>query len=341
MLGTLRVDSPFRLWLCRAVNAAPAATADVHLDVLSELLAELRFRSGVFARVEVSAPWGIEVPDLGKAMFHFVPRGACLLEVEGVAPPLTLAEGDVVILPHGHRHFMRDAPARPTKRIDHLLRRHPLGSDRVLRLEGRRGPVTSLVCGGYWFEHKATLSVLRALPPVMHLRAGDAGFEWLRLSQERITRELTSGRPGGPAIAARLADALFIEAARGYLAEQHGDAPGELAAVQDPAVALAVTLLHRHPARRWTVASLARDVALSRAALAERFRALLGEPPMRYLTRQRMTRATRLLRASAASVAEIGAQVGYESEAAFCRAFARHAGTTPAAYRRRAVARAG
>jgi transcriptional regulator GlxA family with amidase domain len=169
----------------------------------------------------------------------------------------------------------------------------------------------------------------------MHLRAETAGFDWLRLSQELIARELTSGRAGGAAIAARLADAVFIEAVRSWFAEQHADRSDEVAAMQDPAVALALTLLHRDPQRRWTVATLARNVALSRAGIAERFRVVVGESPMRYLTRHRLTRAMRLLRSS--RVAEIARTVGYESEAAFCRAFARYTGITPAAFRRRDV----
>jgi AraC-like DNA-binding protein len=310
-------------------------TAAIEPDPLSELLGELRFRSGVFARVEVAAPWGIEVPDLGKAMFHFVVEGRCTLDIEGVRSPLQLGAGDLVIFPHGDVHAMRDPAGTPSQRIDHLLARHPLGEDRVLRLANGRKPTTTLICGGYWFEDRQALSVLRSLPPVLSLSGEAPGFEWVRVSLDRIGRELTTGSAGGSAIAARLADAVFIEAARSYFAGAHGEGRTPSSALRDPAIGLALTLLHRDPQRAWTVERIAAEVGLSRAAFAARFVAVLGEPPMKHLARHRISRAMRHLRSSDAAIAEIAQRVGYASEAAFSRAFVKYTGTTPAAHRRR------
>ena len=177
--------------------------------------------------------------------------------------------------------------------------------------------------------------MLRALPPVLHLPAGTPGFEWVRVSQELIARELSAGRVGASAIAARLADAIFIEATRCHFAEQYGESPEWASTMHDPVVGLALTLMHRDPQRRWTVEAIAGEVGLSRTAFAARFVALVGEPPMRHLARHRIARAMRQLRSSDAGIAEIAQHVGYDSEAAFCRAFSKHAGLTPAAFRRR------
>ena len=310
-------------------------SGEVTSDRLSELLGELRFRSAVFAKVSVTPPWGIEVPLLGRAMFHFVAEGRCMLDVEGVEGPRWLSEGDLVIMPHGHVHVMRDAPGSPSQRIDDLLKRYRIGDDCLLRFGDGQGPGTSLVCGGFWFEDTLSQSLLRALPRVMHLQASKPGFEWLRLSQELITRELSSGRPGASALAARIADAVFIEATRSHFAEVHGDSDAWAASMRDPAIGVALTLMHRDVRKRWTVAGLAKGVGLSRSAFAVRFRGVAGEAPLQYLSRHRIEKAARLLRSSNAGVAEIAQQVGYDSEAAFCRAFGRRMGLPPAAFRKR------
>ena len=314
-----------------------AGIAEVRSDALSDLLGELRFRSAVFAKVHVTAPWGIEVPLLGRAMFHFVEGGRCLLEIEGFTGTSWLEEGDLVVFPHGHVHTMRDAPGSPSERIDELLRRHRFGNDRVLSFGGGGGAPVSLICGGYWFDDKSTLTMLRNLPHVLHLKGTKPGFEWLRLSQQIIARELSSSRPGASAMAARIADAVFIEAARNHFSELYEEvADGGLQVLREPAIGLSLTLIQRDCGRNWTVAELAAEVGLSRSAFALRFHATVGETPMRYLARHRIGKAMRLLRASNVAIGEIAEQVGYESEAAFCRSFSRHSGTTPAAFRRTA-----
>jgi AraC-like DNA-binding protein len=308
-------------------------SAEVTPDALSDLLGDLRFRSAVFAKVHVTSPWGIEVPLLGRAMFHFVAEGSCVVEVDSIAGHTALEEGDLVIFPHGNVHWLRDAPRSPSRRIDDLLKQYRIGDDRVLRFGNGSGRPTSLICGGYWFEDKSTLSALRGLPRLMHLKARQPGLEWLRLSQELIARELSSQRVGASAIAARLADAVFIEAARSHFSDLHGDCDIGTSAVGDPAISVALTLLHRDPTRAWTVAMLAAEVGMSRSAFALRFQELVGDTPMKYLARHRIANARRLLTASNASIGEIARQVGYESEAAFSRSFVRHAGVTPSAFR--------
>jgi transcriptional regulator GlxA family with amidase domain len=192
-----------------------------------------------------------------------------------------------------------------------------------------------LVCGGFTFVERCSSLLLPALPPVLHVRAAEQpGLGWLRLAQELIGRELTEGRPGSSALASRLADAMLIEAVRGYFVEAQGEPTGWVAALRDPGIGAALTLIHREPERTWTVDTLAACAASSRSSFALRFSVLLGESPIRYVARCRMGKAARLLRGTGASIADVAEQVGYDSEAAFSRAFRRYVGVTPAAFRR-------
>lgn len=303
-------------------------------DLFADLLRSIRLRSSVWFRPELRAPWGFSIDDKG-TVFHIVTGGNCWLEVKRLASPVRLAAGDFVVVTRGAWHAMRDAPAtRPVDFFD-LVERHAPNEKGVFRAGGR-GAVTRLVCGGMLFENGATDPLLAVLPPLIHVAASDQGAALrLRLTVEHVTEELDSAPPGVETVVTRLADILFIEAVRMYLDESKDTAKsGWLAAVRDQQVGQALALLHGQPHESWTVASLAHRVALSRSTFAARFAQLVGEPPLRYLTRLRLNRASERLRSSDAKLSTIAAAVGYESVAAFVKAFKRCVGVTPGEYRR-------
>jgi transcriptional regulator GlxA family with amidase domain len=186
------------------------------------------------------------------------------------------------------------------------------------------------------FDNIKTNPLLAALPPLIHVKGNEkGGAPWLRLTVQHLLDELDSDRPGVEAVVTRLADILLMGAVRSYIEERLASAEsGWLAAVRDHQIGRAVALLHSHPARPWTVAMLADQVALSRSAFASKFTRLVGEPPLRYLTRVRLDAAARRLRGTNDKLFVVAAAAGYDSAAAFTRAFERHLGVTPGEYRR-------
>jgi AraC-like DNA-binding protein len=282
----------------------------------------------------VSAPWGFSIADRS-TVFHVVTLGNCWLEMRRLATPVQLFAGDLGFLPRGDRYALKDAAGtRPVDFFD-FVARHPPDEKRVLRAGGG-GAVTKLVCGAMRFENGATDPLLAFLPPLIHMVArGADSAPRLRLTVEHVIEELDADRPGSESVITRLAEILFIEAVRVYLDENMDTATsGWLAALRDQQVGQALALLHAQPHEPWTVASLADRVALSRSSLAMKFAQLVGEPPLRYLTRLRLNTASARLRSSDAKLSTIAAAAGYESVAAFVKAFKRYVGVTPGEYRR-------
>jgi AraC-like DNA-binding protein len=306
---------------------------DDDLDPLSEVLGAVRFRSTIFCRSDMTAPWGFSVAGREIATFHFVERGGCWLEVEDAAAKTRLRAGDLVLLPHGHPHLVRDTPRSPVTRLDDLLRAHPVREGATLRFGGGGAP-TTLICGGFVFDDRDALPFLSALPPVVVVQEGGRAGSWLRLARETIAGEIEANRLGEGTILSRLSDLIFIEAARSYFSDASGGPRGWFAALNDRHIGAAISLIHRESHGSWTVASIASAVGMSRSAFALRFSLLLGESPMRYLARRRIARASSLLEAQELTIARIAEKVGYESDVAFSRAFKRHVGLSPADYRR-------
>jgi AraC-like DNA-binding protein len=309
-------------------------------DPLGEVLASVRFQTTIFCRSDLTAPWGFSVAGRDIATFHFVQRGECWLEVDEAATKLRLRAGDVVILPHGHPHVVRDSPRSSVSRLDDLLKSHEVGDQGTLRFGGS-GPACTLICGGFTFDNRDTLPFLSALPPVLHMREGGRAGSWLRVAQEIITSEIEANRVGANMILSRVSDLIFIEAVRSYFSDTSGGPRGWFAALKDRHVGAAISLIHREPRRAWTVGSLASAVGMSRSAFARRFSVLLGESPIRYLARHRIARAVRLLQSKQLTVGQIADEVGYESDVAFSRAFRRHVGLSPIDFRRADGARKG
>ncbi len=302
--------------------------------LIDNLLHSIRFRSSAYFRPELRAPWGFSI-DVRGPTFHIVSHGKCWIEVNGVAKPVQLSAGDFVVMPRSDSHIVRDFPTTPVvDYFDFLKGRAP--DKQGAFIAGGEGPVARLVCGGMQSENGATDPLLAVLPPLIHFKGGgEDAAPGLRTTVSHIFEELASGHSGAAAVVTRLADILFMQSVRAYLDENIDTAEsGWLAALRDQQIGRALVLLHDKPHQPWTIAELADRAALSRSAFAAKFTQLVGETPLRYLTRLRLNVATSRLRSSNDKLSVIAAAAGYDSVPAFAKAFKRHLGVTPGEYRR-------
>jgi len=246
---------------------------------------------------------------------------------------LSLEAGDVVMLPHGDRHIVENGPARQTiDDGDHLS--DVLSQGLKLWRVGGGGELTRFVCGYMACEPQLSQVFLSGLPPVFKVSIrNEASGRWLENSIRFSVNEADAFRAGGEAVLAKLSEVLFVETLRAYIAHLPAEQTGWLAGARDSEVGKTLALMHRNPAQPWTIASLAKEAGLSRSALAERFRHYLNEPPMAYLTRWRLQLGAQMLASTSYSVSQIASEVGYESEAAFNRAFKRENTIPPARFR--------
>lgn len=308
--------------------------ADWREKLLADLLQSVHLRSSIYFRPELGTPWGFSVADHGTT-FHIVADGKCFVQVTGATQPVELVTGDFVVIPRGDAHVMCDSAASKTVDFFELAKRSAPDDKGVFRAGGN-GIITKLVCGGMQFDNGATDPLLAVLPPLIHVKGKDGkGATWLQATISQVLEELDSSGAGAQAVVTRLADILFIKAVRTYF-EQNIDTAkyGWLAAIRDPQIGVALAQLHARPQEAWTVATLARQVALSRSLFAEKFAELVGEPPLRYLKRLRLNAAAIRLRSTNDKLSAIAAQAGYESAAAFTKAFKRDLGKAPGEYRR-------
>jgi AraC-like DNA-binding protein len=301
--------------------------------LFDDLLRGIRLQSSIYFRTEFQAPWGIAVVK-DCAVFHIVEHGACWLQLNGVAAPVRLSEGDFVVVTRGQPHTIRDKLGTPTVDFFDLVKAHGSGNSGALHFGGR-GALTKIVCGGMIFENRDSNPMLAILPSVLHVKRTEERARRLGLTTAHVRSELDSGEPGSNEVVTRLADILFIQAVRAYFEENSETAnAGWLAALRDKQIGQALAILHSHPHRPWTVTSLAQQLAMSRSNFAARFRELVGEPPQRYFKRLRIHAAVARLRTSGDKLSAIAAAAGFESVAAFARAFKRHTGQTPGEYRK-------
>lgn len=309
-------------------------------DPLGEALHFLRMDGAFYCRSELTDPWGLSLhPMPGYLWFHVVTTGRVLLEVAG-APPAWLGPGDVALVPHGDGHALRSAPGVPAPVVTDLDLENPSDRYEVLR-HGGGGAPTLLICGAVRFAHPIAHNLTGILPRTVHVPAsGGPRAERMRGVLDLIAAEAADFRPGGEAVITRLADVLVIQAIRTWIETAPAARTGWLGALQDRQIGRALALIHREPARPWTVASLADRLAMSRSAFAARFTALVDEPAMQYVTRWRMQIARDALETEAVTVAELADRLGYRSEAAFARAFKRVTGVPPGTVRRDRRARA-
>jgi AraC-like DNA-binding protein len=313
----------------------------VEVDALSLVLDSLELEGRLFCRSELQAPWRLAFPSGDHAHFHFVEQGACRLETGTDGRIVELAQGDLAIVPRGGGHDMADGEVPAESRID--VRALPgthggIGGCRVVR-HGGTGRPTRLVCGSFRLRESQGHPLLALLPELMVVRASHAteGAPVRALLALLVEEALGQG-PGSSLLTTRLVDMLFVHVLRHWLERQPEAQPNWLGALRDPRLGRALAALHARPELPWTVAGLAQQAGMSRSPFAAQFTRLVGEPPLGYLARWRLRLAARLLRRENLSLAETAARVGYESEAAFAKAFKRFMGEPPGSWRRRQAA---
>lgn len=315
------------------------------MDALSEILKVLRLRAAMYFNAEFSAPWAVRSPEACVTrpllapdaeqviVFHLLTEGRAYVRVDGT-PPLTLGAGDIVAFPHGDAHLLGNGIA--TTVVDSSETLSDLLSRRLaVSRYGGGGERTRFVCGYFDCDPRLSQVLLTGLPRVIvvNVRGGDGG-DWLEGSIRHAVAQAAAGTPGSEAIVAKLSEVLFAETLRRYMATLPAEQTGWLAGARDPAVGRALAAMHARPQHAWTIADLAREAGLSRTVLTERFKHYLGTPPMAYFAQWRLHLGADALRMTSRGVAEIAGDVGYESEAAFNRAFKRAFGVPPARFRR-------
>jgi AraC-like DNA-binding protein len=302
-------------------------------DVLADVLDSLKLRGRIFCRCELSAPWALGFAAGDFLHFHLIGRGNCWLRLHGRADAITLKEGDLLVVTRGHGYQLSDEPKSPPIPISDLVRDSLSGLRAVLR-HGGGGRATELICGAFEFEGPDTKSFLTVLPEWIRVQKDERrGNEWLDATVRFLTHETYQPELGATTIITSLIDVLFVEAVRTWLKQQPPVAAGWLGALRDPSIGAALGLIHQAPEKRWTVPALSAAVGLSRSPFAARFTALVGQSPMAYVKRWRLQRGASLLRHQALALSSVAERVGYESAAAFSRAFTREFGRPPGRYR--------
>ena len=317
------------------------------VDVLSEVLRAVRLTGAVFFDVEACTPFVAATPAATKIiksvmpeaehiiMFHAISSGGCWAELEdGSAPPVHLAAGDIVVVAKGDQHVLCSAPGM---RAEADINMYFRPTDRRLPFEIRPpevgGERTRFVCGYLGCDARPFNPVLQALPRILRAQGAEAAGCMAQLFRMAID-ETATRRSGSETILSKMAELMFVEVVRKYIETLPKDAAGWLSGLRDPHVSQALALMHGRPAEAWTLERLAHGVCLSRSVFAERFTHFVQDSPMQYLTRWRMQLATRLLERPGVGLAQVAAEVGYESEAAFNRAFKKYVGAPPGTWRR-------
>ena len=326
-------------------------------DTLSDVLREVRLRGAVFYYINGRSPWVVEAPPAREIIpaimpgsehmieFHGVVEGSCWAAIVGESP-VRLAAGDVVLFPQGDPHVMSSAPGMRPTRMDLSLFSTPRppqlpyalsirGSEISVERQGGGGADGStVVCGFLGLDARPFNPILAALPRALHIAGATLGPDsWVASFLRAAVVESNRRGPGGEAVLERMSEMLFVEVLRRHIDSLPAEQTGWLAAMRDPAIGRVLALLHERPDAPWTLESLARDAGMSRSTLHERFVHFIGQPPMQYLTQWRMQVAAGLLRDTRAKVIEVALGVGYESEAAFSRAFKRAVGVAPGQWR--------
>lgn len=316
------------------------------MDALSEVLKVLRLQTGIFLEAEFTAPWCIDSapgPDDVRhilpaaeqvAIYHLLVEGHCRATLADRSATVDLSPGDLLLLPRGEQHLMGSELHLAPVRAELLVQ--PSADGRPPRIDhGGGGARTRFLCGYLACDRRLCQPLIGALPRLVRIPVADgAATRWLMSLFEMGAAASAAARPGAETLIARLSELLFVDAVRRYLETLPDEQSGWFAALRDPHVSRALAAMHADPGRHWSADELAREAALSRSALTEHFGRILGEPPMQYLTRWRMALAGQALRESSDVVARIAERLGYESEAAFNRAFRRDYGIPPAAWRR-------
>lgn len=302
-------------------------------DVLADVLSTLHLRSSIYCQSEINkSDWALQFEPMRCAAFHIVSKGTCWITFIGQPESLHLHEGDLVFLPCGQSHRLADSAGA---RVCATIQLDDSNQQSCLLMKwGEEQTGTTLVCGTFDFDAGDGQGIFSLLPEVIVFRASNHKRLGLAHTIQALVDEANAQRPGRETLLTRLADMLLVMVLRGWLAEPGNRTQGWLGALGDPQIAIALSYMHDAPEVAWTVEQLAIQAAMSRSAFAARFTSLVGEPPLRYLTRWRMQLAAQLLSQSRLTVAAVAAQVGYQSETAFSNAFQRVRGMSPGQARR-------
>ena len=298
-------------------------------DPLGETLHQLRLDGSLYCRSVLSGNWSLAMPVLpGKMMFHIITAGDCWLQLEGEAP-LLLKRGSLALVPHGRGHVISSDPRlAPVPLLEagvqELSERYE-----VLEISGE-GDTTELTCGVMGFDQVMGQQLIQQLPPILVLdELADCSQQWLNITLEFIACEAQELKPGGETIITHLADILVIQLIRHWLEQSSTSDEGWLAALRDKHIGIALQAIHHQPHKNWTVDSLARECGLSRSGFSARFSQLVGNSVKRYLTEWRMRLAHQRLQQQSVPLIVLAEELGYQSEAAFSRAFKRIMGFSP------------
>jgi len=314
------------------------------MDALSDLLRVLRFSGGVFLEATFRAPWCVHsqvssddlapgtARDASLIAFHYILEGGFDVSLRGQLPR-RCAAGDLIVLARNDRHRVGSDLALPPQRAEAFI--HKASAQDLAALDFGDGPPLARFVCGYLATAEREHPLLESLPPLLVTpMRGRPCTEWVETSFRYAARACGRREAGTQELLARLSELLFVEAVREHIERLPAEATGWLAALRDPPLARALAALHTRVAHAWTTDQLAQEALLSRSAFADRFSRTLGMPPMTYLTRWRMLLARQKLRESRAPIARIAAELGYESESTFTRAFTRETGKPPGEYRR-------
>ncbi|HEU0184382.1 MAG TPA: AraC family transcriptional regulator [Blastocatellia bacterium] len=316
------------------------------MDALTEILNSVRVRSTIYCPIEIGAPWGLHIEEEIGAPFFILVKGVAFLVIKELNIRQYLKAGDFIIITKRCACEVSDSPQSEIIDLQEWLRRNPPRPDGTFEVEGK-GEITKFIGGTFFFENHESHPLLKVLPPFLHFsvtseKGGNDSkmVDQFRATLDLITGELASRKPGAGPIVSRFSDILFIKAVRSYAITASGkggnggETPNWFTAAMDPQISEAIANIHREPQTQWTVERLANLSGMSRSAFASRFSELVGEPPLRYLSRWRMHKAIEMLREGRRTTSEIASLVGYESEAAFSKAFKKWNGQGPGSYRR-------
>jgi AraC-like DNA-binding protein len=297
------------------------------MDALSDVLAGMHVRGFGYARLNAHAPWGVHFPS-HSASIGMIVSGNCFLTVDGASDVLPLTGGDCFLMAHGNGHTLRSSEDVIANTFEEVF----VQKNASVNKDGD-GPLGVVVGGWFRLDHLSSQPLMRHLPPLIVLQTEKAQTMGLHATFQQLAAETAASSPGSRVIINRLAEILFIQAIRAYISSEYTTQTGWLAASGDKAIGKALQLMHSRVQHNWTIEALASEVGLSRSAFAQRFRKLVGEPPLEYLTNWRMFKASELLRSTDMRLAKISQMVGYDSDAAFSRVFKRVMITSPGQYR--------
>ncbi len=308
------------------------------LDLLSDILTNLKMRGTLYFRTSLTSPWGIKVPAYENvARFHFAHRGSCLIEVEGVDKPVALAQGDLLIVPHGaaHKLYCTSKTRNKALELDSVLQKSGYNGRGVLVYGGdQEDRDTQLICGHFSFEPYAKHVLMERLPPYICLKNyGEEAGKWMESTLRFIGDEAGRQRMGGDLIALKMSETIFAQAIRSFIESNEAPEWG-LSGFSDDNLRLALDAFHKSPQEHWTVEGLAQAAGMSRTSFAVLFQKKMAMTPMAYVTAWRIEIAKKLLLVKKNTLTDVAEGAGYASDSAFARVFKKETSMTPARFKK-------